>query len=871
MNKQTNPPKWARRLLEWYAEPHVVEDLVGDLDEMFWKNLKSMSPLRAKWRYARQVIALVFSYAIKRRRDDVPERSYHSAAMYANYWKVAVRSLVRHRSYTLINVICLSVGMSVGLLALGAFVDILEVDDFHTNRSRIYRVITTLGEEKLLYASSSAPLGDKLKNEGTGIEEVVQLQRGFDPQVSVGPKLSVPLRGYYATSNFLSVFTFPLVEGKVSEALTRPFTVVITREAAHKLFGNGQAMGRTIEVEGVGDFEVTGIIDEYPRSHFYIEALASFATLEALESSGQRKPGLSDWGPITEYYTYLLLEEKGNLAEVEARVGKMAEFHEFKENAPVQYSLEALTDIPMGEHYKEIGMSWGYESLIVFFTLSLLVLLPACFNYANISVARAMKRAKEIGLRKVSGGEQRHIFYQMILETAIISLGSLMVAIPIYLVISGEFVSMIVHGSRTFDLEISPALFGLFVLFALITGIIAGAFPAFYFARLSPIDTLRNAPGPGKLSRISVRKWLVVVQFGLSMVFIMSVVIALKQYRFALNYDLGFQKENMLTIPLKDAKVELLRNQLMSVPGVQGVSFASSIPGSGGVSYDWAHLPDQMDSVLVAEMFIDRHYPEAMNMKLVAGTTFPENLTSGEKYIIVNEALVRKFKLGTPYEALGKVLTFEKNTELRIVGVVKDFNFAPLHDEILSFCFRSDPAKFRLATVRIAPVDFTEMLLQLEKKWNSLSEEKFEAQFLDDQLKGSLQGFLSMVKIFGFLGFVAITVSALGLLAIVISVAETRMREMGIRKVMGATPAQLASILSLGFFKLVGIGALVAVPLTYFMFDKVFLRMIFYRTPIELPEILLSILLLFGMVALVISSQTLRVARINPVDTLRSE
>jgi len=864
----TTPPKWARRLLEWYAEPHVVEDLVGDLDEMFWKNLKSMSPVRARFLYSRQAVVLLFSSAVRKRREKVPERAYHSFSMYANYWKVAVRSLIRHRSYSLINMICLSVGMSVGLLALGAFVDMQEVDEFQEKRDRIYRVTTTVDD--MLLASSSAPMAEKLRSEGPGLDEVVQMKRGFDPQVKLGSQLTMPIRGYYATQNFFNVFTFPLIEGNPHEALVRPFTVVITREAAQKLFGTTSAMGKTIDVEGLGDFEVTGILDEYPRSHFFFEALASFSTIEVLEK-GQHKSSLTYWGPVTNYYTYFLLPENSNPEDLNPLFRRMESLNQFEGNVAVSYGIQALTDIPMSEQANEIGLSWGYEGLIVFFSLALLVLLPACFNYANISIARAMKRSKEIGLRKVSGGDQRHVFYQMTLETVIITLLSLVAALPLYYFISGEFVGMLVNGSVSFDLEITLPLFGLFVVFAVFVGILAGTFPAIYFSRISPIDALRGTQGSGKLSKVSVRKWLVVAQFALSMIFIMGVVITLKQYRYVLNYDLGFQKDNMLTIPLRNASVDVLRNHLTELPGVQNVSFASSIPGGGGLPSTWVHQPGLEDSVQVTQMFIDRQYLQAMKMQLVAGTTFPGNPGLPEKYIIVNETLLEQFHLGSPQDALGKVLAVDQDYELRIVGVVKDFNFSPLHDKIESFFFRNDPARFQVANVRLSGPDVTGTLLEIERAWNNVSAEKFEAFFLDDQLKGSLQGFLSFVKIFGFLGLVAITVSALGLLAVVISAAESRTREMGIRKVMGATPVQLAGTLSNGFLRLVAIGAMIAIPLAYLMFDKVFLSMIYYRIPIELGEILWSMLLLFSLVALVIGSQTLRVARINPVDTLRTE
>jgi putative ABC transport system permease protein len=853
--KKITPPTWVKRFFEWYCGPEVAEDLTGDMDELFYRNLSKMSPLNARIKYIFQTLALLFSYAIRNRKRKFSDRnttSYHSWAMYQSYSKIAFRSLAKQKVFSVINVICLSVGMSIGLLALAALVDVMEVDNFQTYGDRIYRITTDLDDtnEKRTYASSSAPLAERIKQEATGIQEIVQIEKKFFPEVMQGPTVSIPLSGYYATPNFFKVFTFPLIEGNAENALEKPFSVVISQSAAEKLFRNASPLGKILEVKGFGNFEITGVVKEYERSHFYFDILASFSTMAILERQGKIEPSLQHWGPHTNHYTYVLLHEDKKPEELHSLLKRIEKDQFTKPAEHVTYGLQQLNDIPMSELSNEIGTSWGYGPLIVFFSLALLVLLPACFNYTNIAIARALKRSKEIGLRKVSGGESRHIFMQMVMETMIISVISLTGAVFIFRAIRAEFVDMIVDGSRTFGLEITPVTFILFVLFAIFTGFIAGVFPATYFAKLNPIETLRNSTQSGKLSKVSIRKGLIVAQFALSMVFILGVAIIVKQYRHALNYDLGFTKENILNISLQGADEKILRTGLSSIPEISSVSMSSSVPGNWAVSQAWVRIPEKQDTLEVYQMFIDQHYIQNMEMKLIAGSTFPLNASAHEEYIIVNETFLKKFSLGTPHDALDKSFVVDKEKELRILGVVKDFNYSPLQEEISSFFFRYAPDKFQIANVKVKSDDI---------------------QVLDDQLEDSLVSFVSMIKIFGFMGLLAITISALGLLAVVISAAESRLREMGIRKIMGATAMNLAVSLSTGFFKLIGLAVLIATPVTYLLFDQLLLSIFYYRATIGVMEIGLSILFLFFLVCLIIGSQTLKVAKVNPVETLRSE
>ena len=872
------PPKLPGRILEWYCGPLAVEDLKGDLDELFYTNLDSMSLRRARIKYWAQMVNLLFSYAAKRRRQDYsgtyPSGSLRSKIdLLQSYSKVASRTLIKNKFFTTVNVLGLAIGMSVGLLALAAFMDVLEADKFNLKGDNIYRIISKVDDSnrKRTYANTSLPLSTVLENEIPGVDKVVRFNSSFNPQVQSNKSL-IPLEGYYTDQSFFDVFSFNLVKGDKNTALLEPFSLVLTQSAVDKLFYNQNPIGQMITMQGLGDFMVTGVIEDYPRSHLMFEALTSMETMLRLEESGTIDQASNSWGPITNNYSYFLINPNTDIQDIQPILDQVSR-REFakSERVKVEYGMQNLFDIPKTDYYNEIGMIWGYLALTIFFALAFLILIPACFNYANISISRALKRSKEIGLRKVVGGHKRQIFFQFLIETIIVSVIALGGAILIFSTVRSEFLSMIVHGSRTFDLEITWVSGIAFVGFALFTGFISGFFPGMFFARMNPIETFRGVSSRGRLGKLNVRKTLVVLQFTISLVFILGVSIVVKQYKYALNYDMGFDKENILDVKLQGMDPEIFKNEFSRIPEVNTISMASSFPG-GWMGYDtYVNRPDVSDSINVYQMFVDQTYIENLGLELVAGRNFPVEAPNEEEFIIVNQQFLVDFGISSTTEALDQVFQVD-GKDLRVLGVVKDFNYLSLREKIESFFFRYDPAQFQLANLKLQSTDILATISKLENTWNLIdSGKKFEARFLDDEMEEALVSFVSMVKIFGFLGLLAITISCLGLLAMVVFTTENRTKEIGVRKVMGANAARIAYALSGGFVKLLAISILVAVPIAYFMFDKVFLRIHHYRANIGITEILISVFFMLFIGLLTIGSQTIKAAKANPVDSLKYE
>lgn len=879
MNKKPiRPPRLADRFFEWYCRHASVEDLHGDLEEIFYHNLEKVSANKARWLYWKSVVSLVLSYAVKKRKKNSAYHHYanaNSTAMLANYFKVASRSLLKQRFFTTINVLGMAIGMSFSLLLITMLSFLRHYDTFHANRDRIYRINTTADDRVRIdeYASTPLVLGEKIMNEYSGVEKVVRINSLFAADASYETQV-VPLKGYFADPSFLEVFTFPLVKGNKSAALLKPNSVVITEKAAYKMFGNEEALGKVITMGDYGDFEITGILKDIPKnSHMQFDVVSPYAAFAAYHSDHPDQFDSNAWQEVRNNYVYLLLPEQHNLADIDQYLSTVADdAYSKNEKFSAAFQLQSVNDIAPGkELFNEIGPDWGYSSILIFAFLTLLILLPACFNYANISISRALKRAKEIGLRKVVGGQGNQIFTQFIVETVIITLSSLILAYGIFVLVRPEFLAMLV-SAEGLDLSVDAVTIMYFMGFAILVGFVAGAIPALYFSRMNPIQALKSKAPLKGVTRISFRKVLIVGQFALSMGFIMAVVIVLKQYHASVNYDFGFNQENILDVELQGVDPKLFRNEFSRLSSVEEVSMSSNIIGTQSTSKIWVKNIQPADSIEVFYTAVDHKFIPNLNLELVSGRNFGEDLPVNGKYIIINEEFVKQFRLGAPLDAVNKSIQLGDSTEVIIAGVVKDFHYMHLREPIKSFFFQYDLSQLQYANLKVRSADILSTVMDMEATWKTLAgEKKFTAKFFDDEIEEAYVVYFVMVKICGFLGLLAISISCLGLLGMVVYTAETKTKEIGIRKVMGASSLQLALMLSNGFIKLMLIAAMIAIPVTYFLFDKGFLNTSYYRIDISVWDILISLAIMLLLGVSTILSQTLRAARSNPVDTLRYE
>ena len=512
--------------------------------------------------------------------------------------------------------------------------------------------------------------------------------------------------------------------------------------------------------------------------------------------------------------------------------------------------------------------------LIVYFLsgLAMMIMLSACFNYTNLSIARALTRAKEIGIRKVSGAFRTQIFMQFITESIVMSLLSLIAAFGILQLLIPAFHALDPHIPEFLGINNGLSTYLTFLVFSLFIGVIAGLFPALYMSKLNPASILKDFSKIKLFARLNLRKALIVVQFTLSLLFIISATILHSQFKYSLNFDLGFAQENILNVDLQGNDFHLVKNIFESQPEVTEVGASLYTLGIGRINNEWMRNPDRPDSLLVVFSTITPNYLSILDHELIAGTTFPENSSdSTEQYIIVNEYMIKNLGYGSAIESIGEIVHLAGNRDLKIIGVVKDFNYTKLNSPIHEFAFRYDPSQFRVANMSIESNDIQATILDLETKWSKIDPvHEFSYNFYDDQLAEAYGMFFLMTKVIGFFAFLAISISSLGLLGMAVYSTESRLKEIGIRKALGANERNLVYLLSRGFMGLLVLSVLIAVPIAWFG-NNIWLAEQAFKAPISLFDLLFGSVVLVIIGLLTIGTQTLKAAKSNPVETLRIE
>lgn len=859
------PPRIARKLFTMIAGAANVDDLLGDMDEWFYENLKSGSLLRAQWIYWRQVLSLLFSYALQKRKRDARHSRYStstfSIGMLNNYLKVAVRNLYQYKYFSIINAFGLALGMSVSLLLISLFGYVNTYDDYHADADRVYTIVSTVEKaaEQNAYATAPARLADKLISELPSAEKVLRIKK--DWHSIVARDVNIPAKAYYTNADFFTFFSFSLVAGNVA-SLNKSNQVVLSARTAHKLFGDSVAIGQTIELTGGTLLQVGGIVKDPARTHLSFDMLISDATLAASAAS------VRDWEEFPNQYLYVKMREGTDTEDLTEYLTQTADRLYKHTQTKVAFDVVKLNDIATGlDRRNAIGETWEMSGFILFAVFAALILLPACFNYANISIARAMRRAKEIALRKTVGGVRSQIFFQFLTETIVITLIALIGALGIFILIRGEFQSMLVAGS-SLDLSLTPRLVSMFLIFALFTGLVAGIFPALYFARMNPIEAFRSRIHTRR-SSFSVRKVLTTFQFVLSFGFILSLFVIGRQYRYAMSFDFGFQKEHIIDVAMQDVASGPFLAAFSGLSSVNSLSQSSGILGVTS-SHAWLHNLTG-DSVMTAQMFVDRNYIGNLGLTFLAGHNFTDELWTRERHVLVNEEFLKVNDIRNPLDAIGRIYQID-GQDLEVIGVLKNFHFAGLMYPITSFVFRFDPAQFKYANLKVSKGDTYDMLSEMETTWKQLpTEKKFIAKYFEDEMQEAYSIYNVLLKMVGFMGLMAITISLLGMVGMVVYTAQSRTREVGIRKVMGADVQQVIFLLSRDYIKMLSWAIIIGTPLTVFLVNVFMPHIQYYHASISVWDVLLSIAVLMGFGVTTIVMETYKTAVANPANTLRSE
>ena len=868
---ECRPPRWAERLLAWYCKPELLEDLQGDLNEYFDRNLKAKGARRARLIYIIDVLKFFRIYTI--RKPQFIHLFIHWL-MLGSYIKTSGRTLGRNKLFSAINIIGLAISMSVGLLMIAFLSDLLSYDNFHEKKDRIFRVISTnqfRDQPDKDVATTSVKAGEEIRETIPGIEELTILRRGFGGDAQVGESI-VPLSGLWADASFFKIFTFPLLQGDPATALQEPYSLVLTEKSAKKLFGEADAMGKLVSFDTL-TYVVTGVMKDIPKlSHMRFEALVSFSTvaLQKPDTDG----GFLSWESIFMNYVYVVLNENGNQQNVQANLNRLSEEENANlNNKAIALSLQPLQEIAIGKKLdNQIGFVLNSIAIWILVGLACIVILSACFNYTNLSMARSLRRSREVGIRKVIGALKSHVLGQFITESVFFSLLALVFSFLLFLFLRTQFLALAPPLAEQVSLHLSLQLIFYFLIFAIMVGIVAGFIPALFFSRINAIQVLKDVSSLRVFRHVNMRKALIVVQYVFSLIFITATMIGYKQYKGLLTFDLGFNTENVLNIRMQGNNSDLFIQELSALPAVSEISKSTIVTSVGSIWGMYIKYKDPQDSADVWVNFVDEHYLPLHQHQFIAGRNFNPNLAQSEEgEAIVTEQVLKRFNID-PHEALGEQIIVP-GLKLTIVGVLKDFHYGTLEDEIHPMVFRHfSDASNGYVNAKIISNDLPATLASIEAVWKKFDKvHPLEATFYDDQIEQNYNQFIVMVKVFGFLAFLAICIASMGLFGMVVFSTETRLREISIRKVMGASEGNLVYLLGKGFLYLLLMAALIALPATYFFFDKVVLVNFPYHQPMGWSELLTGALAVMLIAFLMIGSQTLKVARTNPAEVLKNE
>ncbi len=798
--------------------------------------------------------------------------------MFKNYLSVALRNIRRNRGYSFINIFGLALALGLSLLIIQMIVSFTGFDEFFKNKERIYRLNTTrIAENEVRrFAVTPCPLVFALDEEAPGIEASTVWGWGAAGNGVCRGKI-LPLYTSFASRDFFRVFSFKLDRGDPASALAEPYSIVLTSDVAAKFFGDDDPTGEVIHFGKWGDYTITGVLEDTSRlkTHMTVQSMISLATLDSLEKQELLPPRLDDWTNLGVFFSYVLLKPGVLPRQVENAANRLAESRIQNPDFRSRFWLQGLTDIVNGPDLENgAGEAVPMAVVYVLSAVALLVVLSAAFNYTNLSIARALSRAREVGIRKVVGAKRGQLFAQFIGEAVVIAFLALTGAFVLYRVLFIPLLLSLHPVLRTYFLfRETWATLAFFIAFAGVTGVVAGAIPALHISRFQPIQALRNLAGLRVVSRITARKALIVFQFGLSVVFIISTLVSIDQLRLIRGVDLGVRTEGVMSVPLMGVDYELLRQKIVQESGVIAVSGAENMPATTS----GRRLPVTRRDVPVTKRLCvsagDAGFLPVFGLRLLAGTNFPETAPpEGEALLVLNETAARELEYAAPEQAVGQILLMKDANPARVVGVVEDFAHSELTREQGGFALLFRPEMFRLVALRVNPADIAAVAERLQHIWVSFdSAAPFAFSEFTHQIENEMAGVKAMMKSIRFVSLLAVAVSCLGLLGIADYSSRVRRREIGIRKVCGAGEWSLVRLLSRNYVAMLTVAAGAAIPVAWW-FNGVILSIYEDKVVSLRPELFAAgagIVSLLGIA--VVLSQTIRAARTNPADIIRHE
>ncbi len=788
--------------------------------------------------------------------------------MLKNYLKIAFRNLQRHKAYSLLNISGLAIGMACSILILLWVQNELSYDRFHANAENLYRLTCNAGDFKA--AVTPAGMGAGLQSEMPEIKSVVRLSKPSTNLFETGTRKFEEKNVFYADSNFLQVFSFKLKEGNPATALQNPDAILLTESMAKKYFGTDEAIGKVVKKDNSTNLIVTGILANVPsNSHLQFDIILPISSIVSTDNDLKNKV----WGNFN-YYTYIQLNKStaqspAHLAKLQDHIKEIYKKH--STDLKVDFQLQPLTDIHLHSDLQiDLPGKGNIQYVNIFFIVALFILAVACINFMNLSTARSARRAKEVGLRKVVGAGRGQLIMQFLGESLMISFVSLLLAIGLVYSLLPVF-NHLAEKELSFNLLSGKLLISLIGI-ALITGLFSGSYPALFLSGFKPISVLK-----GKLKigggNLVFRNSLVVTQFIVSIILLVGTAVVYKQLNFIKNKNLGFDKSNLLYMPMTGdmwGKQQALKNALQENSYTSDYSIISDLPTNlitGTIDVQWEGK-DPKSQVVIPSMDVDENFTKVFRVKMLTGRSFSTSFKNDSSNYIINETAMKLMGMNEK-NAVGKSISFS-DTKGNIIGVVKDFNFKTLQYAI-------DPLVMRLnkyggiVMLRTKPGATEASINALGKISRDLNPAyPFSYNFLDKDLDNLYKGEHQMGSIFNFFAILAIFISCLGLYGLSAFMAEQRTKEIGVRKVLGASVFNIVYLLSGKFTRLIGIAIIIAVPVSWWAINN-WLKGFAYRIDINWIIFLVACLVALFIALATVSYESIKAAVANPVKSLRTE
>lgn len=760
--------------------------------------------------------------------------------------------------------------------------DQLSFDTFHNNTDKIYRINTQVTHPDwgmIDFATAPLPMGEALMHEHSLAETAVRINRELYGDVQYNA-VTIPVHGLFVDPSFLEVFNFPLAQGSTATALQEPYSLILTQQSAEKIFGTTDPIGQTLTLGKLGTFTVTGVLHPLPgKTHFDFEVLSSMTTLQRLEQRKEMGNTLANWSAYYNNYVYIKLKEGQGVPDIEDALSSINKKYGVglqSDGKQISYSfyVQPLAKITPGPELSgQMGHGLPMFFLVFLSVLGVVVLLMSIFNFTNLTIAKSLSRAREIGVRKVVGANRYQVFLQFIGEAAVFSMIALVFSYILLQFLKNAFLQLSLQEDFFISLNEDISLYVAFLFFALLVGTLAGILPAAYLSAFKPLKVLKDVHLK-VYSRLTFRKMLMVVQFTLTVIFVIVVAVVYKQLDYMVSSDYGIQQKNNLSLSLQGVPFEKIANEIRNIPGVVRVGGVSHKLGTfADGSDDYKRNPDD-EAIVIRHFMVDNHYIDNLSLTFLAGHNFQEDAQTGrERDVILNETAVAQLGFDQPLDAIGETVYAGDTLLLRVIGVVKDFHFRPMNNKIGPLALRYNTHAIHYLSAHIQPAQQESIIQSMKAIWKKFDAvHPMEYAMMEDEIDDAYRqsGMSDVLLILGYITFLIISLSCLGMLGMAMYAAQVRVKEVGIRKVMGASAMDVVFLLGKSFMALIGIAMLIGVPVSYFA-GEAFLEGFAYRIQITPMLVVMAIGLITGLGLVIVCSQTIRVATSNPTKWLRSE